>query len=51
MSLAAEPYLIYRIPENIRSNNGPEFSAEALRRWLERIGAELTIQPGRKRAQ
>ena len=35
------------IPEHIRSDNGPEFCAQALREWLGRIGVKtLYIQPG-----
>ena len=26
------------IPEHIRSDNGPEFTARAVRRWLSRLG-------------
>jgi len=40
-------FLIYGIPENIRSDNGPEFTAKAVRRWLERIGVRTAfIEPG-----
>ena len=35
------------IPEHIRSDNGPEFTAEAVRDWLGRLGVEtLLIEPG-----
>ena len=35
-------------PEHLRSDNGPEFCAQALREWLGRIGVKtLYIQPGR----
>jgi transposase InsO family protein len=34
-------------PEHLRSDNGPEFTAEAVRRWLERVGVKtLFIEPG-----
>jgi len=34
-------------PEHIRSDNGPEFTAKAVRSWLERIGVKtLFIEPG-----
>ena len=34
-------------PEHIRSDNGPEFTAKAVRRWLEWIGVKtLFIEPG-----
>ena len=40
-------FLIYGIPENIRSDNGPEFTAKSVRRWLERIGVKTAfIEPG-----
>ena len=35
------------VPEHIRSDNGPEFTANAVRRWLGRVGAKtLYIAPG-----
>ena len=35
------------IPEHIRSDNGPEFTAEAVRDWLGRLGiGTLFIEPG-----
>ena len=35
------------IPEHIRSDNGPEFTAMAVRKWLNRIGVKtLYIEPG-----
>ena len=40
-------FLIHGILENIRSDNGPEFTAKAVRRWLERIGVKTAfIEPG-----
>jgi len=40
--------IIFRgIPEHIRSDNGPEFTAKAIRGWLNRIGVKtLFIEPG-----
>ncbi len=35
------------VPDHIRSDNGPEFTAKSVREWLERVGAKtLYIQPG-----
>jgi len=35
------------IPENIRSDNGPEFTAKAVRAWLSKLGVKtLFIEPG-----
>ena len=35
------------VPEHIRSDNGPEFTAQAIRSWLGKVGARtLYIQPG-----
>jgi transposase InsO family protein len=36
-------FLIYGIPENIRSDNGSEFTAKAARRLLERVGVKTAI--------
>ena len=36
-----------RVPEHIRSDNGPEFTAKAVRRWLSRLDVQtLFIEPG-----
>ena len=35
------------VPEHIRSDNGPEFTARATREWLEGVGARtLYLEPG-----
>jgi len=35
------------VPEHVRSDNGGEFTAKVVRRWLERVGAKtLFIEPG-----
>jgi len=35
------------VPEHIRSDNGPEFTARAVRRWLNKLGVKtLFIEPG-----
>ena len=40
-------FILRGIPEHIRSDNGPEFTAKAIRKWLNRIGVEtLFIEPG-----
>ncbi len=42
-----ELFIFRGIPEHIRSDNGPEFTAKAIRRWLNRIGVKtLFIEPG-----
>jgi putative transposase len=42
-----ELFLFRGIPEHIRSDNGPEFTAKAIRKWLERLGVKtLFIEPG-----
>ena len=52
-SLAAELFtamLIPLEPEHIRSDNGPEFTAKAVRRWLNRLGVKtLFMEPGSPR--
>ncbi|MGH9434204.1 MAG: IS3 family transposase [Terriglobia bacterium] len=43
----AEVMLYRGIPGNIRSDNGPEFVAEELRKWLAKVGTgTLYIEPG-----
>ncbi len=38
------------VPEHIRSDNGPEFTAKAVRKWLKRVGVKtLFIEPGSPR--
>jgi putative transposase len=40
-------FAIHGPPEHIRSDNGPEFAAKAVRTWLGRIGVKtLYIEPG-----
>ena len=42
-----ELFLIRGVPEHIRSDNGPEFTARAVRDWLGRLGVKtLYIAPG-----
>ena len=42
-----ELFLEHGPPEHIRSDNGPEFIAKALRAWLGRLGVQtLYIEPG-----
>jgi putative transposase len=43
----AEVMVIRGIPEHIRSDNGPEFIAQELRKWLGKVGTgTLYIEPG-----
>ncbi len=42
-----ELFLFRGVPEHIRSDNGPEFTAKAVHRWLNRVGVKtLFIEPG-----
>jgi len=42
-----ELFILQGIPEHIRSDNGPEFTAKAVREWLDRLGVKtLFIEPG-----
>jgi transposase InsO family protein len=43
----AHLFIAKGIPEHIRSDNGPEFTAKAIRKWLERLRVKtLFIEPG-----
>ena len=43
----AKLMLRYGVPKHIRSDNGPEFVARAVRSWLARLGVQtLFIEPG-----
>jgi len=43
----SELFLLRGTPEYIRSDNGPEFTAKAVRNWLNRLGVNtLYIEPG-----
>jgi transposase InsO family protein len=45
--LLSELFLEHGIPEHIRSDNGPEFVAKAIRSWLGDLGVKtLFIEPG-----
>jgi len=47
LDLLFDLFIIRGIPEHIRSDNGPEFTARAIRRWLSRLGVKtLFIEPG-----
>jgi len=40
-------FIFRSLPGHIRSDNGPEFTAKAIRRWLNHVGVEtLFIEPG-----
>ncbi len=42
-----ELFILREISENIRSDNGPEFTAKEVRKWLARLGVKtLFIEPG-----
>ena len=43
----ADLFMSHGVPDHIRSDNGPEFIAKALREWLKRLGVKtLYIEPG-----
>jgi transposase InsO family protein len=47
ISCLAKLFIRKGVPEYIRSDNGPEFTAKAVRGWLERLGVKtLFIEPG-----
>jgi putative transposase len=47
MEVLADAMMTHGIPEHIRSDNGPEFIARSLRKWLAGTGVRiLYIEPG-----
>ena len=47
LATLAELFVRRRTPPYLRSDNGPEMTAKAVREWLERVGvATLFIEPG-----
>ena len=36
------------VPEHIRSDNGPEFTAKAVRDWLPRVGVQTSVHSARE---
>jgi transposase InsO family protein len=47
LEVLGELFLLHGVPDHIRSDNGPEFTAASVRQWLARIGVKsLFIEPG-----
>ena len=47
MHVLADLFITHGVPGNIRSDNGPEFIAKSLRKWLKNVGVQTQyIQPG-----
>ena len=47
LEVLADLFVRHGPPEYLRSDNGPEFAAKLMRRWLGRVGVEtLFIEPG-----
>lgn len=47
MHVLADLFITQGVPGNIRSDNGPEFIAKSLRKWLKNVGVQTQyIQPG-----
>ena len=47
INLLAKLFRTRGVPKHIRSDNGPEFIAKALKEWLGKLGIEtLYIEPG-----
>ena len=47
IDLLFQLFILRGIPAHIRSDNGPEFTAQAIRKWLNKLGVRtLFIEPG-----
>ena len=46
----SDPFILRGVPAHIRSDNGPEFVAKAVRGWIAAVGAKTAhIAPGSPR--
>ena len=43
-----ELFVLNGVPEHIRSDNGPEFTARVVRQWLERVGVKTLFHRARQ---
>jgi len=47
LDILTDLFVAHGVPDHIRSDNGPEFTATAVRTWLKRVGVQtLFIEPG-----
>jgi transposase InsO family protein len=47
IDLLFQLFIFRGVPEHLRSDNGPEFTAKEIRRWLNQVGVKtLFIEPG-----
>src|SRR6056297_2500974 len=47
IDLLSDLFILRGVPDHIRSDNGPEFAAKAVRDWIAAVGARTTyIEPG-----
>ena len=47
IDVLTELFILRGVPAYIRSDNGPEFVAEAVRQWIAAVGARVAfIEPG-----
>ncbi len=47
INVLSDPFILRRVPGHVRSDNGPEFIARAVRKWIATVGAKTAfIEPG-----
>lgn len=47
IDVLSDPFILRGVPDHIRSDNGPEFIATAVREWIAAVGAKAAyIEPG-----
>jgi putative transposase len=47
LDILTDLFVVHGVPDHIRSDNGPEFTAKAVRTWFKRVGVQtLFIEPG-----
>jgi len=47
IDVLSDLFILHGVPDHIRSDNGPEFIAKAVREWIVAVGAKTAyIEPG-----
>ena len=48
LELLTELFTLRGVPEHVRADNGPEFTAKAVRNWLPKVGVQTLTEQWRR---